>query len=271
MNDLKFKKFFIFIFLYNIFIVFTFLFFKRRLENVTSSIPILTWHRISKREIKNKYFPDNIWVNDLEIFKQQIKYLYENNYRTLSMDEFYKWYIGKIEYNKKTVVITIDDGNIETYYNALPVLKKYNFSATVFIIGNRVKENVNWTKEEKNEHLTTQLINKIKKEYPKLNIQSHTYGIHTRINDKFKIYCINKKEMENDFEHMEKYNCKYIAYPFGQFNEEFIEIAKKKGYKLGFTFGIYSKASRSDNPYEIHRLKVDGTMDLNYFKSLLKK
>ena len=39
------------------------------------------------------------------------------------MDDFYKWYIGKFEYDKKTIVITIDDRNIETYYNALLVLK----------------------------------------------------------------------------------------------------------------------------------------------------
>ena len=269
MSDFKSKKFLIFILTYNTFIILIFLFFKRIFQEVTSSIPILTWHRISKREIKNKFFKKNIWVNDLEIFEEQIKYLYENNYRTLSMDDFYKWYIGKVEYDKKTVVIAIDDGNIETYYNALPVLKKYNFKATVFIIGNNVKESINWTKEEKTEYLTIELIKKIKKEYPQLNIQSHSYGMHTRINGKFRIYCVNKKEIENDFDQMEKYNFKYIAYPFGHFNKELKEIAKKRGYKLGFTFGNYSKAVRNDDPFEIHRLKVDGSMDLNYFKTLL--
>ena len=269
MNDFKSKKFLIFIFTYNTFIIIIFLIFTKRYQKVTSSIPILTWHRISKTEIKNEYFKENMWVNDLEIFEQQIKYLYDNNYKTLSMDEFYQWYIGTVEYDKKTVVITIDDGNIETYYNALPVLKKYNFKATMFIIGNTIKESINWINEEKTVFLTTELIKKIKKEYPKLNIQSHSYGMHTKINGKFRIYCVNEKEIENDFEQMEKYNFKYIAYPFGLFTQEFIEIAKKRGYKLGFTFGNYAKAVRKDKPFEIHRLKVDGTMDLNYFKTLL--
>ena len=246
-----------------------FLFFKRKFQKITSTIPVLTWHRISKREIKNKYFKDDIWVNDLEIFKQQIKYLYDNNYRTLSMDDFYKWYIGKIEYDEKTVVITIDDGDIEAFYNALPVIKKYNFKATAFIIGNRVKESSNWIKEEKKEHLSLELIKKIKKEYPKFEIQSHTYGMHTRANGVLRIYTINKEEMEYDFDQMKKYNLRYIAYPFGVFNQKIKTMAKQKGYKLGFIFGKFSKAKRTDDPFEIHRLKVDGSMDLNYFKTLL--
>ena len=269
MNVYKSKKFLIFILSYNTFIILIFLFFKRQFQDITSSIPILTWHRISKREIKNQYYKNDIWVNDLEIFEQQLKYLYDNNYRTLSMDEFYNWYIGKIEYDKKTVVITIDDGNIETYYNALPIIKKYNFKATAFIVGNRVKESVNWTNEVKSEYITKELINKIRKEYPKLEIQSHTYSMHTRVNDKFKAEIMSKKEVEKDFEQMEKYNVKYIAYPFGYYNEIFKTVAKEKGYKLGFIFGKYSKTNRSDDPFEIHRLKVDGSMDLNYFKTLL--
>ncbi len=271
MHDFKSKKYLIFILTFNTLVILNFLLFKRIFQKKASSISILTWHRISKREIRNKYFKDEMWVNDLEIFEQQLKYLYDNNYRTLSMDEFYKWYTGKIEYNKKTVVLTIDDGNIEIYYNALPVIKKYNFKATAFIIGNRVKERVNWINEEKTEYITTELIKKIEKEYPKLEIQSHSYGMHIRVKDKVKGQIMSKEEMEKDFDQMEIYNFKYIAYPYGYFNEQLKTTAKEKGYKLGFIFGgkKYAKTKRSDDPFEIHRLKVDGNMDLNDFKKLL--
>ena len=32
----------------------------------------------------------------------------------------------------KTIIITFDDGYKDIFYNALPILKKYNFKATCF-------------------------------------------------------------------------------------------------------------------------------------------
>ena len=35
-------------------------------------------------------------------------------------------------------MITIDDGDVETYYEMMPILKKYNLKATYFVIGEKV-------------------------------------------------------------------------------------------------------------------------------------
>ena len=107
-------------------------------EKESRGIPVLTYHRVVKHEVKmsNGQYRNNKWVNDLDNFESNMKYLHDNGYRTLSMDEFYDWYRGKLKVNEdKTVVITFDDGNAEDYYNVLPVMKKYGLRGTCFVIG----------------------------------------------------------------------------------------------------------------------------------------
>ncbi len=88
------------------------------------NIAILLYHRI----IKNEY---DFWKLNIspEKFETHIKYISEN-YNVLRMDE--KW-VGKVDPNKKYIVITFDDGYVDNYKNALPILEKYNVPATVFV------------------------------------------------------------------------------------------------------------------------------------------
>ena len=99
------------------------------------SIPVLTYHNIVSEEIKNTKYKNDEWAGSVEDFKMQMKYLYDNGYKTISMDEFYNWYKGNIELPKKTVAITFDDGYVGLYTHVIPVLKQYDFKATAFIIG----------------------------------------------------------------------------------------------------------------------------------------
>ena len=234
-------------------------------------IPVLTWHKGAAHEIKEQYHKNNQWVNDLDEFKEQMKYLHDNNYKTLSMDEFYAWYKGDVEYDNKTVVITIDDGDIENYYNVLPVLKQYNFKATVFLVGDRTKESLEWDPQTGGaNYLTEELIEKMEEEYPNFEIQSHTYGMHYEDKEgNKKVDQVDYETMEEDYEKMEKFDFDYLAYPYGQFNDNFKKLAKENDYKLGFAFRRYVKAKRTDDPYEIQRIKVAGGYSLEKFISLL--
>ena len=99
-------------------------------NEVTDRIPVLTFHRIVPDDVKQKVYKNNQWVGSADVFDEMLKYLYDNGYKTISTKEFYDWYQGDIEYDKKTVLITFDDGFYEDYYVVLPILKKYNFKAT---------------------------------------------------------------------------------------------------------------------------------------------
>ena len=230
---------------------------------------ILTWHRVVSSEVKEKYFKDNEWVNDLSLFEKQIKYLHDNGYKSLSLDEYYEWYSGKKEYDtSKTCVITFDDGDIENYYNVLPVLKKYNFKATVFIVGSKVLPSVDWPVDSKDRYyLTEELIEKMKVEYPNFEVQNHTYDMHRKNAKGVPIVSdMGREEIEEDFDKMAKYDMKYLAYPHGYCTKLIQEIAEEKGYKLAFGFTKYGPSSAKDDKYNIRRVKVSGTSGMLKFK-----
>ena len=76
-----------------------------------------------------RYPSTNISVTD---FETHLKYLLENNFQLLTFSEAIS-YLQSSSPQKKTAVITIDDGYKSFYRNGLPLLKKFNVPATLFI------------------------------------------------------------------------------------------------------------------------------------------
>ena len=86
---------------------------------------------IGKKKVKYRH---SSLALSRSIFKMQMKYLKNKGYKTLNCTELYLWRKGKIKLTKKSVLITFDDGYIGQEKYAMPILKKYNFKATAFII-----------------------------------------------------------------------------------------------------------------------------------------
>ena len=76
---------------------------------------ILMYHQVKKNE-----------------FEKQMKYL-KTNYNIISLNDLVERINKKIDFQMNTVVITFDDGYLNNYTEALPILSKYNITATLFI------------------------------------------------------------------------------------------------------------------------------------------
>lgn len=240
--------------------------------NNENRIPIFAYHRIVPKKSKEEYFKNDQWVQSVDDFEKQMKFLSDNNFKTISMDQFYCWYKGDCIFDTKTVMITIDDGNSEDYYFIYPILKKYNLKATSFVVGSRIKsEEIKEYNPDKRSFLTKEMIEEIESGYPNFDIQSHTYNMHTKgKNNKGIMLSMAKSKIKNDFDLNGKGNYKYIASPYGEFNNAFIEEAKEHGYNMAFTFGPYDYAKKTDPQYAIPRIKMNGSSTVELMMSYLK-
>ncbi len=89
----------------------------------------LNYHRvITDEEFQNNDRPSDDLIVSKSIFEKQIKYLKEN-FNVISIND-----IDKDLGLKKKIVITFDDGYLDNFKNAFPILKKYNCPATIYIV-----------------------------------------------------------------------------------------------------------------------------------------
>ena len=119
------------------------------------SIRTLVYHNVT-----DNFVPDE-WqqmTTPRDLFEEQMRYLAENGYKTLSAYEMYKSLVGETEIPSKSICITFDDGYKDNYRNAFPILEKYELKATIFITADFVGK-----KDASEEYLTWQDIIEMRK------------------------------------------------------------------------------------------------------------
>lgn len=225
------------------------------------TIAILGYHNIYNSD--NEKIEYNQFIISTTDFEEQMKYLKDHNYKTLTLDEFYCWKKGNCDYGRKTVMITFDDGYYYNYKYAFDILKKYDLNAVVFFVGTYAASADNSINNDINSFMSLDTIEQAKIQYPNIEFASHTYDMHGKSN----ISNLTLDEINND---IEKFNSimetSYIAYPGGNYNSDFIELLKKNNYKMAFGFGPeHRKATRGDNDFDIHRLNISADMSIEKF------
>ncbi|GAA0728744.1 polysaccharide deacetylase family protein [Clostridium malenominatum] len=210
-------------------------------------IPVLMYHSIN-------YEKGNELMVPKENFREQMNYLKDNGYTTLTLNELYNFFLNNKPVPEKSVVITFDDGYKDNYTNAYPILKEFNFKAVVFVITNNMNNHKNFITSEQALELDNNGI----------EIQSHTVN-HERLstldyNSQLKTLKESKRFLENLL-HRE---VSYIAYPYGAFNNSTIKAAEEAGYKMAFTTaGTWS--DKSDGLYTLDRVYISSKFDMNEF------
>lgn len=75
-----------------------------------------------------------------EYFESQLRYLADNGYNTVHVEELLQVLTQKKKPREKSIALTFDDGRGSLWSIAYPLLKKYGFSATSFIVPFSIKE-----------------------------------------------------------------------------------------------------------------------------------
>ncbi len=89
--------------------------------------PILGYHRIGA------YRGDHVPTVSTGAFERQLTFLSRYRYRVCSLDEIIQTIDTFGDISLRSVALTFDDGYEEIYHNAWPLLKRFGFSATLFV------------------------------------------------------------------------------------------------------------------------------------------
>jgi peptidoglycan/xylan/chitin deacetylase (PgdA/CDA1 family) len=212
------------------------------------SVPILLYHRFGP------VAADGMTVSTT-LFESHLKYLRDNGYTVISLRQLVDHYLGKAPVPPfRSFVITVDDGHKTVYTDMFPLLKKYRFSATLFIYPSAIS-NASYA-------VTWDQIKEMK-ESGFFDVQSHTFW-HPNF----------KKERErlkpSDYEQFVEMQLKrskakleeklvskidMLAWPFGICDDALMAKASQAGYVATFTLERHH-ASSSDNILSLPRYLI---------------
>ena len=197
----------------------------------------------------------------LEQFESELKYLNENGYFTMKLNELELYLDGKIQIPEKSIVLTIDDGTVFDL-DAIKLLEKYKVNLTMFVITSFVGN-----------------IDELKSDY--LDLESHTHNMHNQYecpgygSQGGGILCLPEEQVLSDLKTSQDIlgGSTYFAYPFFDFNDRAIKLLKEAGFRLAFigqydTEG-YSYKDKTDH-YKLRRMGIFSDTDLNEFISYLQ-
>lgn len=240
---------------------------KVKVQVVDRGIPVFAYHDIVTDAEKEsiKAYRDSDIVMSVSEFERQMVWLKNNNYKTLSCQEFDSWYSGKTAIEDKTVMLTFDDGLYGTLKNATPILKKYNLKGVYFIIGNAA---VNKSGEFQKRYASLDDIKDAQAIYNGIDCESHSWGFHSNRNivaNKTYAECVSDSKLQYSY-----FGYKYLAYPYGCAPAQYQKAVKDTGIKMAFGYGKRELAFRSDNRYNISRVKVSAGKPVADFQKWAK-
>ena len=224
------------------------------------TVPVLTYHKLSRNGI-----PDAMTVREAD-FEAQMRFLRENGYRVLPLDDLFEFLRFRRQIPARSVVITFDDGWRSVYDIAWPILKKYGYPATLFvytdlIVGSR--ETLSWDQVRELSRNGFDIEGHSK---------THRYLGRRERKESFRDYFESvRKEIVESARIILKHTgreVKYLAYPYGDTNSLVAAMTRREGYRLAFTVERESVPFFS-NDYRVSREMIYGTFTLKDFENNL--
>lgn len=198
---------------------------------------VLMYHRVGYPEGASP----GLFVSP-QVFERQMEFLRSHNYHVLPLSDV----VARVKNGEKlpmnTVVITFDDGYLDNFTYAFPVLKKMDFPAAIFMITDNINR-TNWLSEEDLRILADSGV---------------TIGSHT-LSHAF-LPPLSREDMEKEIagskvklEAVLGRPVTLFSYPAGGVSDAVEDVVKEAGYEGAVTTNY---KSADHDPFAIRRVKV---------------
>ena len=229
-------------------------------------IPVLMYHSISDHinpQVRQFTIPPML-------FREHMEYLYYNNYTSITITELMTLNNQERQFlPEKPVVLTFDDGFTDFFTDAFPILKHYNFVATLYIVTGFVGDTSRWLWREGDATRPLLTWDQIR-EVAAWGIEC---GGHSHTHPQLDLLPLStaRHEIMRCKELLELHLGQTIfsfAYPYGYHSTALQRLVKKIGYTSGCAVE-HEMSVETDNPFCLPRLFVGPETDIPAFAQLL--
>jgi peptidoglycan/xylan/chitin deacetylase (PgdA/CDA1 family) len=221
-------------------------------------VPVLMYHYISVPPPS----ADRIRV-DLSVtphnFERQLQFLKANGYATVSLADVHAYLSQGKPLPPRAIVLTFDDGYLDAYRNAFPLLKKYGMCGTFFI----TTDFINYRNPE---HLTWKMVREMADAGMSIESHARTHRDLRNRNNAFLVW-----EILGPVEQIAHYAGKrprFFAYPSGRYSPDVQRILRDVG-TLGAVTTEHGSTYTLANAMTWPRLRVHNSTSIDAFARLV--
>ena len=209
-------------------------------------VPILYYHSVMQEKGNDLRMPP-------EQFEAQMAYLHDRGYQSVSLEQLYLASNGRGTLPAKPFVITFDDGYVDNFTNAFPILAKHGFTATVFMITNYIDGEGFMTRGQLKELVANGW-----------EIESHTTS-HPYLTKVDPITVLSELNLSKELLEKELGKpVKFFAYPYGDLNSNVVQAVKETGHLMAVSTQRGWADVKTD-AWSVHRIYCYASMGMNEF------
>jgi len=216
----------------------------------TLRVPVLMYHYISTPPKGAGAVRRDLSVPP-ERFEEHLCYLRDEGYESITLHDLaLALQIGH-PLPEKPVIITLDDGYRDAYTNAFPLLAKYGFGATFFLITGFIDQG-------RPEHLTWEQVIEMDAAGMSMEAHGHTHpDLRNQSLDYLVWQILGAKEAIEARTHK---TVRFFAYPAGKYDPQVIKVLHSAHYWGAVTLHAGAE-HHSDSMFELKRIRVHGRYD----------
>ncbi len=205
-------------------------------------VPVLMYHRVGALPARDPY---GLFVST-STFRSQMQALRDDGWTVVTLPALAKAIEGARVLPERSVVISFDDGNRDTYTAAFPILREFGYPATVFVMtgpsGNRAAS-----------YLPPELLVEMRDAGWTLAPHTRWHEILTRVRPE-----LAREEIVSSVDFLGREVAvrePYFAYPNGEENDAVRAMLEDAGIRYAFTIREGAVTTSSD-PLALPRVRM---------------
>jgi peptidoglycan/xylan/chitin deacetylase (PgdA/CDA1 family) len=229
-------------------------------------VPILMYHSISDHA-SPKFKPFTV---SPQLFAEHMAYLNQHRYTPITVSQFVAALLQKgPRLPRRPVVLTFDDGFADFYTEALPILKRYAFPATLYIATAFINGTSHWLQREgetARPMLTWEQLSEISASGIECGGHSHS---HPQLDTLSQAEAYREiAQSKQLLEHHLGQDVLSFAYPFGYYTATIRRQVQEAGYRSACAVK-HAMSSETTNPFALARLMMKPDTSVDALASLV--
>ena len=220
----------------------------------SARVPILMYHYLSSPPYDADKYRVDLSVLPSE-FDKQLRYLKENGYTTISLNDLSLALAGRGELPEKPIILTFDDGYRDNYENAFPILKAHGMKATFFIITDL--QDIGHPA-----YMTWEMVEEMAA--AGMHIEIHTKS-HPNLEERSDAYMEEEVGVAQEIIAFHTGVVPYfLTYPGGTYDDKTVEQVEALGLWGALTTS-HGYTHTFEDRYEMKRVRIRNTTDIGFF------